>query len=469
MKFLGRWYVRFGFAVAMAAAGLLLRFAITRFVGQGFPTYITFYPVVMLVALWAGFWPGVVATVLSALLVDYWILPPIGNIFLYQTFVELVGQLFFVGMGLFMCAVAYRYRMTQGRLREQMKVLAVERRRFNDVLDMLPAYVVLITPDHHVPFANRYFTQRFGVSNGKKCFEYLFGHSAPCENCETFKVLKTNTPHHWEWTGPDKRNYDVYDFPFADTDGSPLVMEMGIDITDRKKAEAALLEANEMKLLGQITSGVAHEVRNPLNGIMAIMGALSKELSNDDRFQPYMQHMRSQVTRLTMLMEDLLSLGRIARDENMHEVSITTLVENAVATWLQTVQPPRPIVRFVKPEKPEQFVIRAESTYMTQMIINLLENARNHSTADVEIICSVDGNVNDTVIFSVKDRGAGISEENLPKIFDPFFTTRKGGTGLGLSIVRHVVEDHEGSIIALNNTDGPGATFKVVLPLYIKK
>jgi PAS domain-containing protein len=120
-----------------------------------------------------------------------------------------------------------------------------ERKRFNDVLDMLPAYVVLLAPDYRVPFANRFFEERFGKSHGKRCFEYLFNLSEPCENCETYKVMKTGAPHHWEWTGPDGRDYDIHDFPFTDADGSPLIMEMGIDITERKRAEAAIKEANE--------------------------------------------------------------------------------------------------------------------------------------------------------------------------------------------------------------------------------
>ena len=112
-----------------------------------------------------------------------------------------------------------------------------ERQRFNDVLEALPAYLVLLNPDYHVVFANRFFRERFGESNGKRCYEYLFDRSQPCEDCETFKVMKTNQPHHWEWTGPDDCNYDVYDFPFTDTDGSSLILEMGIDITQRKQAE----------------------------------------------------------------------------------------------------------------------------------------------------------------------------------------------------------------------------------------
>jgi PAS domain S-box-containing protein len=124
------------------------------------------------------------------------------------------------------------------------KAVRAERQRFNDVLEILPAYLVLLTPDYHVPFANLFFRERFGESHGQRCFEYLFGRSEPCEICETYTVLKTNAPHHWEWTGPDGRIYDIYDFPFTDTDGSPLIMEMGIDITERKKAEEALQAAS---------------------------------------------------------------------------------------------------------------------------------------------------------------------------------------------------------------------------------
>jgi len=120
-----------------------------------------------------------------------------------------------------------------------------ERKRFRDVLDMLPAYLILLSPDYRVPFANSYFEDRFGKSDGRRCYEYLFERSEPCENCESFRVFENNTPHRWEWVGPDGRNYDIYDFPFTDTDGSQLIMEMGIDITERKKAESALQELNQ--------------------------------------------------------------------------------------------------------------------------------------------------------------------------------------------------------------------------------
>ncbi|OGP92339.1 MAG: hypothetical protein A2156_14745 [Deltaproteobacteria bacterium RBG_16_48_10] len=133
--------------------------------------------------------------------------------------------------------------VTKGKQAED--AVKAERQRFHDVLEMLPAYLALLTPDYHVPFANRFFRERFGESHGQRCFEYLFRRSEPCEICETHKVLKTMVPHEWEWRGPDGRNYDVFDFPFTDTDGSPLILEMGIDITKRKRAEEDLRAAHQ--------------------------------------------------------------------------------------------------------------------------------------------------------------------------------------------------------------------------------
>jgi PAS domain S-box-containing protein len=134
-------------------------------------------------------------------------------------------------------------RQVKQRIQAEQTATA-ERQRFNDVLETLPAYICLLTPDYYMPFANKVFRDLFGYHPDKKCYEFLFNRPEPCEDCQTYKVLETNEPQHWEWTGPNGRDYDVYDFPFKDTDGSQLILEMGIDVTERKQAEASLHAAS---------------------------------------------------------------------------------------------------------------------------------------------------------------------------------------------------------------------------------
>ena len=117
------------------------------------------------------------------------------------------------------------------------KTAKAERQRFNDVLETLPVYVCLLTPDYYMPFANRVFRELFDYYPDKKCYEFLFNRKEPCEICQTYSVLKTNKSHEWEWTGPDGRNYYIFDLPFTAPGGSTLILEMGIDITERKRAE----------------------------------------------------------------------------------------------------------------------------------------------------------------------------------------------------------------------------------------
>jgi PAS domain S-box-containing protein len=129
-------------------------------------------------------------------------------------------------------------------LQGAITALSAERHRLYDVLEGLPAYVCLLDADYRMPFANKTFRETFAEPGGRRCYEFLFDRTEPCEICESYTVMKTRAPHHWYWTGPNGRDYDIYDFPFTDTDGSYMILEMGIDITERKKAEKAVRKAN---------------------------------------------------------------------------------------------------------------------------------------------------------------------------------------------------------------------------------
>ncbi len=133
----------------------------------------------------------------------------------------------------------------EARVKERTEEIASERQRLYSLLETLPVYVILLDQDHRVPFANKFFRERFGESHGRRCYEYLFNRDAPCEVCDTYEVLKTGANQRWEWTGPDGRIYDIYDYPFVEADGSLLILEMGIDITEQKRAEESLRSASQ--------------------------------------------------------------------------------------------------------------------------------------------------------------------------------------------------------------------------------
>lgn len=167
--------------------------------------------------------------------------------------------------------------------------MKAERQRMNDVLETLPNYICLLKPDYQMPFANRVFRDAFGYTPGRKCYEFLFERTEPCEDCQTFTVLKTNKTHHWEWTGPNNRDYDVFDFPFKDTDGSQLILEMGMDVTERNRAEKrSKVMTDLLEKFAQKTS-----LKEYLDSVVKILRDWSGcrcvgiRLINSDGFIPY--------------------------------------------------------------------------------------------------------------------------------------------------------------------------------------
>ncbi|MBF0495005.1 MAG: PAS domain S-box protein [Deltaproteobacteria bacterium] len=136
--------------------------------------------------------------------------------------------------------------------------LEVERNRLSSILNNLPGYVCLVAPDFTIQFSNNYFKEAFGDPEHKLCHEVFRQSSTTCRDCPTSGVFETHESVAWEYAGPDNQIYQVHEYPFMDTDGAPMIMNLGINITDRRQAEDLLRRSEERyrRLVEQAWEGI---------------------------------------------------------------------------------------------------------------------------------------------------------------------------------------------------------------------
>ncbi len=242
-------------------------------------------------------------------------------------------------------------------------------------------------------------------------------------------------------------------------------------IGDLKQNMRQLEEANiekcrfeRLSAHGQIVAGVAHEVRNPLNAILAITDALCQDLGKNPEYHEFLVHIRAQVKRLSVLMTDLLELGKPVDQFNFHPASLGEICSSAIDVWMHSSSSRRHEVTLIPPAGDGTIFVTADSQKLQQVFINLLENAAQHDPEGSPIQIVIHKPEAGICGVEVADRGSGIEESILPRIFEPFFSTRRGGVGLGMSIVKHIVEAHEGTVRVENNAPLPGCTIKITFP-----
>ncbi|GEM_PF-3214945 len=376
-------------------------------------------------------------------------------------------------------------RALQAEIADRIRMeeaLSAERQRFSEVLDMLPAYLVLLSPEYEVPFANRYFRERFGEAEGRKCFRYLFDRTEPCEVCETFKVLKTLAPLQWEWTGPDGRYYQIHDFPFPAGDGSTLIMEVGIDITERKKAEEALQKAyDELEIRVQertrdlmhsnrelelFTHMASHDLQEPLRKITAFGDRLRSQFGDrlDEKGSDYLSRMEKAAQRMRQLIDGILRLSRVGmKPVEMKKVQLSKVLEEVKSDLEVRIRETGATI-----EAGELPVIEADPPQMALLLMNLVGNALKFCKVSpmITIACLP---LNDAAYeISIMDNGIGFDTKYLDTIFKPFQQLNDRGEfegiGMGLAICQRIVSRHNGTITA-RSAPGTGTTFIITLPV----
>jgi len=240
------------------------------------------------------------------------------------------------------------------------------------------------------------------------------------------------------------------------------------DITEQKRMASELVESQKMKLMSQIVSGVAHEVRNPLHAIQAISEAMAIDLKEDIEYKDYLMHIKAQVERLSHLMNDLLELGKPIQLSQFSKALLSEIASAALKSWMEAHPQLSQTVKVVNNLRSDDIVL-VDTNKIQQVIINLMENAAQHSPQGEEILFTLGKVSKKCFMVEIIDKGVGLKPQDKPKVFEPFYTTRKSGTGLGLSLCKHIIESHGGSIDIFNNKNASGCTARFTLPVYNSK
>ncbi len=237
----------------------------------------------------------------------------------------------------------------------------------------------------------------------------------------------------------------------------------------REKQEQ-LIQAGKLATLGELTTGVAHELNNPLNNIGLFIGnsidliELGMADSDPDRILQDLYNAMQQVRKATEIISHLRTFGRAA-SVSREPLRISQVLERAISLMQEQLRLRQIEVKLDFPA--EDVVVIGNGIQLEQVFINLLTNARdamaNSARKIITITCKAS---KQWIDISVGDTGPGIPPELEQRIFDPFFTTKEvgAGTGLGLSITYGIIKEHQGTIMVKRHT-GEGAVFLIQLPL----
>ena len=236
------------------------------------------------------------------------------------------------------------------------------------------------------------------------------------------------------------------------------------DITQRRKEAAELQRANQMALVGEMAAGLAHEIKNPLAGIKVSLEVLADELELNEEDQELFGRVINETNRVEKLLKGLLNY---ARPPQLHyeRFDLNKLLDYSIQNLSVTGKTSsKQGVDFIKHYATDLPQLEADSAQLQQVILNILLNAIEAMPEGGTIDVTTSRATEEEIEIKIHDSGKGIPQEVIASIFHPFVTTKSKGTGLGLAICKRIVEEHGGTIDAVNPDDG-GTLFTIVLPL----
>jgi PAS domain S-box-containing protein len=350
---------------------------------------------------------------------------------------------------------------------EKLKQAAQE---WRTTFDSITDHIFIHDKDNRIIMVNKAVADMLKTTPnelvGKYCHEVMHGSKEPPANCPHLLTLKTGKSAAIEWLNPDTETY------FHES-SSPVFSEKGEvtgsiivarDITQQKRIEQQLIMTDRLASIGELSSGIAHELNNPLTSVIGF-SQLLMEGDVPANIKEDLATIYNEAQRAAVIVKNLLTFAR--KHAPVKQLSqVNTVIEDVLK--LRTYEQKVNNIEVEKHLAINLPGIMIDYFQMQQVFLNIVVNAEfamleAHHKGRLTITTE---KVDDIIRISFTDEGPGIPEENLKRIFDPFFTTKEvgKGTGLGLSICHGIVSEHGGKIYA-KSENGQGTSFIVELPL----
>ena len=396
-------------------------------------------------------------------------------------------------------------RGLEAKVERRTKQLVRAKQDWERTFDAIVDPVAIVDAEHRVVRANLAYARHADVTiravPGALCHELVAGRSSPCDSCPLEATLAGEAPRGVDVPATKDRILNVWSFPFrshgADTGDvppdigerpslvpwsvampsespqpgeppAPTAVCYYRDVTGERALSEKLVRTEKLAALGLFVGGVAHEINNPLGGILAFAQLLLRNPPEPEELDDALKSIEHSALRCKRIIDSLQSFARSTHISD-GVVNLQTLVRDAIDAFERdyTSADRVFIAHDVSPNTP---LVRGDPALIHQLFRNLLQNAEHAMTGDggriaIRVRPDDDG-PEDRVRIEVTDNGRGISDEKLKRIFDPFFTTKgeEKGTGLGLSICHRIVEQHRGHM-EVESTSGRGTTFRIFLPV----
>ncbi len=364
-------------------------------------------------------------------------------------------------------------------LKEQSAELEQEKNKLAKILTGIDAGLILLNTKKEILWMNKVCERWFGDIDphiGKKCSISLWKNRDLCRKCPTDECMKTGiieSTEIEEISSMTKKShfFRITSAPLANENGKiDRILELFQDVTEERELQLHILQTSKLAAMGELASGVAHEINNPLG----VISMCVQEISQTMRENPGSPHsIEMNIENIDAIKEEIQRCKRITT--GLLDITPRTEHRRVPLDINQVIKNVRMLVRY-KAEKEHKVInlslsdhlplIMGEMDTLSQVFLNLILNAIEFTPVGKRIEISSRKENEGYLAIHIKDEGCGIPPKNSDKIFKPFFTTKPhgSGSGLGLPISLRIVKNHGGEI-NFSSTENQGSIFTVLLPI----